>query len=79
MSANLWLIKSYGPLSRTQLEQDCPAAKLIPARLAVCDTKNIPYFEETPFHPEWVLENLIQIVHPELGIESEKKYFCPLE
>ncbi|MBO5965207.1 MAG: ABC transporter substrate-binding protein [Bacteroidaceae bacterium] len=75
MTANLWLIKSYGPLSRTQLEQDCPAAKLIPARLAVCDTKNIPYFEETPFHPEYLLENLIALLHPELGIVPKKVYF----
>ena len=75
ITADLWLIKSYGPLSRAQLEQDCPAAKLIPARLAVCDTKNIPYFEETPFHPEYLLENLIALLHPELGIVPEKTYF----
>jgi iron complex transport system substrate-binding protein len=36
-------------------------------------------YEETPFHPERLLENLIAILHPELGVEAKHEYFKPLE
>lgn len=75
ISADLWLIKSFGPMNREQIIQDCPPTKHIPARLMVCNTMEIPFFEETPFHPEYLLENLIGILHPELGITPQRSYF----
>ena len=75
IGADIWLIKSFGPLTRELLEQDCPATKHIKARLMVCNTEEVPFFEETPFHPEFLLENLIDILHPELEIKSEHEYF----
>lgn len=73
--ADLWLIKSFGPLTKELLAQDCPATEHIPAHLMVCNTEKIPFFEETPFHPEYLLENLISIFHPELGITPSRTYF----
>ena len=75
IGADIWLIKSFGPLTRELLEQDCPATRHIKARLLVCNTEEVPFFEETPFHPEYLLENLIDILHPELEIKSEQEYF----
>ena len=75
IGADIWLIKSFGPLTRELLEQDCPATRHIKARLLVCNTEEVPFFEETPFHPEYLLENLIDILHPELEIKSEHEYF----
>lgn len=75
MSADIWLIKSFGALSREQIVQDCPPTKHIPARLLVCDTQEVPFFEETPFHPEYLLENLIGILHPELNVSAQRQYF----
>ena len=75
IGADIWLIKSFGPLSKEQLEQDCPATKHIKARLMVCNTDKVPFFEETPFHPEYLLENLIEILHPEMGVKAEHEYF----
>lgn len=43
-----------------------------------CNTIDVPYFEETPFHPQWFLEQLVSIFHPELGIEPAHEYFKPL-
>ena len=77
--ADLWMVKRYGAATRAQLTSEQPGLNRIAARMWLCDTQTSHYFEETPFHPEWALKNLIQIFHPELGIESEKKYFCPLE
>ena len=75
IGADIWLIKSFGPLTRELLEQDCPATKHIKARLMVCNTEQVPFFEETPFHPEYLLENLIEILHPEVGVKAEHEYF----
>ena len=75
IDADLWLIKSYGELTREQITKDYPSTKHIKAQLFVCNTKETPYFEETPFHPELLLENLISLFHPELNINPQKKYF----
>ena len=75
MHADLWLIKSFGPLTKEQMIDDTPACKHIPARLLVCNTEEVPFFEETPFHPEYLLENLISVLHPELGLKAEHEYF----
>lgn len=75
IDADFWLIKSFGPLTKEQLEQDCPALKHINAKLMVCNTGQVPFFEETPFHPEYLLENLINMLHPELGIMTMHNYF----
>ena len=75
MHADLWLIKSFGTLTKEQLIDDTPACKHIPARLLVCNTEEVPFFEETPFHPEYLLENLISVLHPELGLKAKHEYF----
>ena len=75
IDADIWLIKNFGTLTKAQLEQDCPATTLIPAKLMVCNTEKIPFFEETPFHPEYLLENMISVLHPELGVKAEHEYF----
>ena len=40
-----------------------------------CNTMEIPLFDETPFHPQWFLADIISIIHPELGISSQHQYF----
>lgn len=79
LHAEFWMLKHYGPATRRQLTADVPALSRIPARMWMCDTQNSNYFEETPFHPEWLLRNLITVFHPELGIEDGKAYFKLLE
>ncbi|MBP3689618.1 MAG: ABC transporter substrate-binding protein [Bacteroidaceae bacterium] len=75
IGADYWLIKSFGPLTREQIDADFPALRPIKADLLVCNSSASEYFEETPFHPELLLENLVAILHPELGIRPEKCYF----
>ncbi|MBO4662545.1 MAG: ABC transporter substrate-binding protein [Bacteroidaceae bacterium] len=75
IGADYWLIKSFGPLTRQQLDADFPALKPIRARLLVCNSSASEYFQEIPFHPELLLENLVSILHPELGIKAQKSYF----
>jgi iron complex transport system substrate-binding protein len=44
-----------------------------------CNTARTPFYEETPFHPEFLLEDMIRIFHPELNLEGGKKYYEALE
>ena len=75
MNADFWLIKSFGPLSREELIRDNPALKPIKAELLVCNTMENDFYGETPFHPDLILEDLVAIFHPDLGINPKKTYF----
>jgi iron complex transport system substrate-binding protein len=75
VTADVWLIKNHGALSRQQLTTDYPALRRIPAHIFFCNLATSNYYEETPFHPELLLENLIALLHPELGIKARREYF----
>lgn len=77
--ADVWLIKHHGELIRSQIIQDMPLLSRLNASMWLCDTSHSGFYEETPFHPELLLANLVQIFHPELGVIAEKSYFCPLK
>ena len=65
-------------LDRKQMNSDTPLLANIKAPIWWCDTSTTLLYEETPFHPERLLENLIAILHPELGIKPENEYFKKL-
>ena len=79
MNADAWLIKHHGRLTRSDILGECPLAQAIKARIWVCNTETSGYYEDIPFHPERLLENLVYIFHPELARKPKKTYFCPLE
>ncbi|MBO7137680.1 MAG: ABC transporter substrate-binding protein [Bacteroidaceae bacterium] len=79
VDADIWLIKHHGQLDRQQMISDTPLLASIKAPIWWCDTSVTLLYEETPFHPERLLENLIAILHPELGVESKYKYFQELK
>ena len=78
VGADIWLIKHHGKLDRQQIVSDTPLLAGIKAPIWWCDTSVTLLYEETPFHPERLLENLIAILHPELGVQSEYNYFKSL-
>ena len=78
VDADIWLIKHHGLLDRQQMNADTPLLSGIKAPIWWCDTSVTLLYEETPFHPERLLENLIAILHPELGIQSKYNYFKSL-
>ena len=43
-----------------------------------CNTNYVPFYEESPFHPDFLLADLIKIFHPDLMKEHELKYFSKL-
>ena len=41
-----------------------------------CNTANTYFYEEVPFHPQWLLCEMISIFHPELpDVTPERRYF----
>ena len=78
VDADIWIIKHHGNLNRQQMNSDTPLLASIKSAIWWCDTSVTLLYEETPFHPERLLENLIAILHPEVGITSEYNYYGKL-
>ncbi len=79
--ADMWLFtyNSPHPITLAQLKSDNP----LYAQFHAWQTGNVwganshdnRFYEETPFHPDRLLANLISIVHPELEIENRYNYY----
>jgi iron complex transport system substrate-binding protein len=84
IDADFWLIKynREEPLTYASLASEHPSYRLFKAfqkrRVFVCHTGQRPYYEETPLHPDWLLEDFIGIFHPELLQEHTLRYYTPL-
>ena len=49
-------------------------------RVYGCNTSRVFFYEDIPFHPQWLLRDMISILHPGLVAEKDgKKYFTQLE
>lgn len=82
--ADVWLIK-YGAandLSYRQLAADyAPYKSLRPwreHRIWACNTLRIPFYEEAPFHPDRLLQDIVKILHPSLLPHHRLRYYSPL-
>lgn len=84
--ADVWLIKYGQPtdLTYAQMAADFQPYTQFAAwknrHIYACNTLRVPYFEETPFHPECVLRNLYEIFCGTRSTPSEKSstYYTPL-
>lgn len=80
--ADVWLVK-YGqtlPLTYGQMAVDCPQYKQFAPwqkrKVYACNTLHVPFYEETPFHPDRLLANLMSV----LGTGSANNaYYKPLQ
>lgn len=82
--ADLWLVKynSAKPLTYNQLAADYqPYTRFRAFRerhIWGCDLAHNHFYEETPFHPDRLLRDLIIITHPELMPGDTTTYYKPL-
>lgn len=82
--ADYWFIKYNQKTDKTyrELKQDyAPYARFKAfkeRRIYGCNTGRIPYYEESPFHPEELLKDIVKILHPDLLEGYEPKYFSNL-
>lgn len=85
--ADIWLIR-YSQTSDKTMRELASDNAIYPQFKAFkdngvygCNTSRVFLFEDMPFHPQWLLSDLITILHPELSsVEpGERKYFTRLE
>ena len=82
--ADFWLIKYHQMQDKTyaDLQSDyAPYAQFDAFRqrhIYGCNTGKVPFYEESPFHPEVLLKDLLHIFHPSVLPEHHLKYFHPL-
>ena len=83
--ADVWLIKYNNDrdLTYSSLQADYAGYAEFEAfrqrNIYGCNTMRVNFYEETPFHPDYLLSDLIQILHPELGGLGGLRYFCKLK
>jgi iron complex transport system substrate-binding protein len=80
--ADFWLFKYYSAQEITykQLAAEYANYTLLDAykkrNIYVCNTLKTPdYYQELPLHPDWILQDLIKIFHPELLPEYQSRYY----
>lgn len=78
--ADVWLIKynqprdyTYGTFSAENASY-CRFAPFANRSIYGCNTGHVPFYEEAPFHPEYMLENLACI----FGLGCGGRYYAPL-
>lgn len=83
--ADYWLIKYNQQVDKTyrELKSDyAPYANFDAFRnrkVYGCNTGRIPFYEEVPFHPELLLEDLVKVFHPTVLKDYTPRYFTNLE
>ena len=83
--ADIWLLRfnNQVPLTYAQLARDYQPYTRFRAfqrhHIYGCDLTRSHFYEETPFHPDRLLRDLILITHPELMPGEQPVYYQPLK
>ncbi|MCD8167490.1 MAG: ABC transporter substrate-binding protein [Bacteroides sp.] len=84
-NADFWLIKYFGEKEKTyrDLEKEYALYANFKAfrerNIYGCNTAVMPLYEEFPFHPELLLQDMINIFHPGMLENRELRYFSRLK
>ncbi len=79
--ADIWLVKynQSSEMTYNDLRSEYTPYENFDAfkkqRIYTCNTGIVPYYEEFPLHPEYLLKDLIWIFHPELVFGYSPRYF----
>ena len=84
-NADFWLIKHNNAQDMTygKLKQEYPNYAFFDAfknrNIYFCNTGKVPYYEELPIHPDYVLKDMLRIFHPELLPDYPLRYYRKME
>jgi len=84
IDAECWVMKYSQASDKTYAEiaQDYSNYSKIRAfrekNIYACNTTSVPFYEETPFHPNRLLKDYVKIFHPELLPDYELRYYKKL-
>lgn len=80
--ADVWLVRYSQSVDKTLKELAADNAiypqfkALKQKRVYGCNTTHTTFYEEVPFHPQWLLRDMISIFHPELSVQQDStRYF----
>ena len=77
--ADIWMIKTGQDVTKQTLDNDNPIYKEFDAyrtgNIWTCNTMTTAFFDEVPFHPDYLLADFIRIFHPELNIPGKNRYY----
>ena len=79
--ADVWLVRYFQNNEKTlaELAADVPINSQFKAykegNVWGCNTSVSKFFEETPFHPDLTLAEFLRILHPELNIPGNTRYY----
>lgn len=83
--ADVWLIRYNQKTDKTVSELGSdnaiyPQFKAFKdGRVYGCNTANTNFYEDIPFHPQWLLRDMISIFHPELSNFTSEHYFKKMQ
>ncbi len=83
--AQVWIIRYQGdqPMTLKQLADLSPVYSQFRAfregNVWGVNTSKVPYFDEAPFRPDYLLEDMINILHPELKLSQRMHYYSKLQ
>jgi iron complex transport system substrate-binding protein len=69
-NSDVWAFKydAPSPMTKSQLLAEYPGYRALKAfqtgEIYECNSSKVPFFEQTPFRPDFLLRDLIQILHP---------------
>ena len=84
-NVDFWFMKydTRAPLTYKLLQEEYqPYANFRPwkeQRIFTCNTITSTYYDDITVHPDWVLEDLIAIYHPELLPDHRQRYYFPMD
>ena len=84
-NVDIWFMKydTRTPLTYKLLQEEYqPYANFRPwkeRRIFTCNTITSTYYDDITLHPDWVLEDLIAIYHPELLPGHQPRYYFPMD
>ena len=82
--ADYWLVKYNQAMDMTyeELRQEYAPYENFDAyqerKVYGCNTGRVPYYEEFPLHPDYLLKDFVWIFHPELLPGYTPRYYHPL-
>lgn len=85
-NADFWIIKYYNDndMTRDWVANESGIYEKFDAfkkdRMYGCNTSKVWYYEDVPFHPHWLLADMISVFHPELDVKPYpgRKYYTKL-
>ncbi len=79
--ADIWFVRynQEKDKSMKELASDAPVNSQFKAfkegRVYGCNTRYVDFYEETPFHPDRLLEDMVHLMHPELSSTPSRHYY----